>query len=540
MNNAISLQSARNNHLLAALPEEEYERLLPSMEHVRLSFGDVLHEPSEAITHVYFPHDAVISLVSAMESGASAELALVSSEGMVGLPIFLGRDAATNQAVVQIAGGATRVKAQVFRDEFCKSRLLRALLQRYTHALLTQTSQTAICNRLHHVEERFVQWLLLMHDRLGKDEFELTQEIICQMLGVRRASVTIAAVKLRRRGLIHYHRGHIRILDRAGLEAAACECYEIIKAEFDQLQIAPLMETLASVSTSTRGTSEHKQAVEERERALETLRDINSRLLIAGIREQEAREEAEEVNRAKEEFLATLSHELRTPLTAMLGWSRMLRASKKHDKNAIAKALEVIERNAETQQQLIESILDVSRITAGKLQLNARPLDLRPVIEEALDTVRPAADAKNVRLHFAPAADASLVSGDAPRLQQVLSNLLSNSIKFTPEKGSVRIILNRVGSHAQVKVIDTGKGIPAEFLPHVFDRFRQADATDSSAHGGLGLGLTIVRHLVELHGGTVEAASDGEDMGATFTVKLPLTAQAAREKSAAGSVLTHQ
>jgi signal transduction histidine kinase/CRP-like cAMP-binding protein len=540
MNNALSPQSARNNHLLAALSGEEYERLLPSMEHVRLSFGEVLREPGEASTHVYFPHDAVISLVSAMESGASAELAMVSSEGMIGLHVFLGSDAATNQAVVQVAGDATRVKAQVFRDEFCKSRLLRALLQRYTHVLLTQTSQTAVCNRLHRMEERFARWLLLIHDRLGKDEFKLTQEIICQMLGVRRASVSTAAVKLRRRGLIHYHRGHIRILDRAGLEATACECYEIIKAEFDRLQIAPLMEKVTSVNANSRNTSEHKRTVAERERALETLRDINSRLLIAGIREQEAREEAEEANRAKEEFLATLSHELRTPLTAMLGWSRMLRASKKQDKTTVAKALEVIERNAETQQQLIESMLDVSRITAGKLQLDTRALDLRPVIEEALDTVRPAADAKNVRLHFAPDADAVFVSGDAQRLQQVLSNLLSNSIKFTPEKGSVRITLERVNSLAQIKVSDSGRGIAAGFLPHVFDRFRQANATDSSTHGGLGLGLTIVRHLVELHGGTVEAASGGEGMGATFTVNLPLADQTVEEKIAAGSVLTHQ
>lgn len=258
MNGAISPQSPANNHLLAAPPKEEYEQLLPQMEHVRLAFGEILYAPGEAITHVYFPHDAIISLVSAMKSGASAELAIVSSEGMVGLPVYLGSDTATNEAVVQIAGRATRVKAQVFKDEFCKSRLLRILLRRYTHALFTHASQIAACNRLHHVEERFIQWLLLMNDRIGKDEFKFTHEIISQMLGVRRAGVSTCAAKLRQRGLISYHRGHIRILDRAGLEAAACECYEIIRTEFDRLQIAPLVEQAAGVNANARDTSEHK------------------------------------------------------------------------------------------------------------------------------------------------------------------------------------------------------------------------------------------------------------------------------------------
>lgn len=529
MNVPVSSKPSGNNSLLAALPREEYERLRSHMQYVELSFGNVLHKPGELITHVYFPHDAVVSLVSQMKNGASTEAALVSSEGVVGLPVFWGSDAAMMEAVVQIAGGATRIKAEVFKDEFCKSRLLRGLLHRYTQTLLTQTVQSTACNRLHHVQERFAKWLLLMSDRLQKDEFKLTHEIIAQMLGVRRAGLSTFASRLRELGLIEYKRGHIRIIDRAGLEAIACECYEIIKTAFDKLQIVLLTEIMASVNVSACNTFEEKHTPEQSERTLETLRDINSRLLIAGIREQEARDEAEEANRAKEEFLANVSHELRTPLSSMLGWSRMLRSGRL-DKLTAAKALETIERNVETQQLLIESILDLSRITAGKLRLDIRPLDLRPVIEAAVDTVRPVAEAKNIRLHAALDSETVFVSGDTRRLQQVFWNLLSNSIKFTPEKGSVEIILKRNDSHAQIRVIDSGRGVPAEFLPHVFDRFRQADDTASSPHDGLGLGLTIVRHLVELHDGAIEAASQGEGMGATFTVSLPLIGDDVKQK----------
>ena len=531
MNVSGPLERSGNNSLLAALPKEEYEPLLHHMQLVDLSFGEILHESGDSIRYVFFPHDAVISLVSQMKSGASAEAAMISSEGMVGLPVFWGSGEATMEAVVQIAGGATRIKAKVFKDEFCKSRLLRTLLHRYTQTLLTQTTQSTACNRLHHVQERFAKWLLLIHDRIQKNEFKLTHEIIAQMLGVRRAGVSTFALKLRRLGLIDYHRGHMRIVDRAGLEAIACECYEIIKTAFDQLQVVLLSEIMANENPGARNTFDEKQVRRERERTLETLRDINSRLLIAGIREQEAREEAEEANRAKEEFLANVSHELRTPLNAMLGWSKMLRAGEL-DKITAAKALETIERNVETQQQLIEEILDISRISAGKLQLDARRLDLRPVIEAAVDTVRPAADAKNIQLFSRFDPGPILISGDTRRVQQVFCNLLLNSIKFTTEKGRVEVILKQAVSHAQIEVIDSGIGISAEFLPHVFDRFRQADVKDSNTHGGLGLGLTIVRHLVELHNGTVEAVSEGEGRGATFRVNFPLAAEFVTAKMA--------
>ncbi|MDQ3650357.1 MAG: PAS domain S-box protein [Acidobacteriota bacterium] len=238
-------------------------------------------------------------------------------------------------------------------------------------------------------------------------------------------------------------------------------------------------------------------------------------------RELEARQQADEANRLKDEFLATLSHELRTPLTAILGWSRLLRTGGL-DQEMAARALEIIERNARTQNQLINDILDVSRIITGKLRLDVRAVELLNVIESATDTLRPAAEAKSIRLHLLLDPSADMVSGDPDRLQQVVWNLISNAIKFTPKGGRVQVRLERINSHVEVTVSDTGQGIAPEFLPHVFDRFRQADATTTRTHGGLGLGLAIVRQLVELHGGTVIADSKGEGQGATFAFTLPV------------------
>ncbi|HEX5733236.1 MAG TPA: ATP-binding protein [Blastocatellia bacterium] len=233
--------------------------------------------------------------------------------------------------------------------------------------------------------------------------------------------------------------------------------------------------------------------------------------------------ETQEASRLKDDFLATVSHELRTPLNAILGWSRMLRTNR-FDAETASQALETIERNARAQAQLIEDLLDVSRIITGKLRLDIRPVEPVAVINAAIDAIRPAADAKQVRIETVLDPWAGIVSGDPDRLQQVLWNLLSNAIKFTPKDGSVQIRLERVNSHIEITVSDTGQGIAPEFLPFVFDRFRQADSALTRAHGGLGLGLAIVRHLVEMHGGTVHAESEGEDRGATFTVTLPLRA----------------
>jgi signal transduction histidine kinase/ActR/RegA family two-component response regulator len=232
-------------------------------------------------------------------------------------------------------------------------------------------------------------------------------------------------------------------------------------------------------------------------------------------------EEASAANRAKDEFLATLSHELRTPLTAMLGWARLLRARRLDDETS-ARALGSLERNTKLLTQLIDDLLDVSRITSGKLQLDPRPLDLVVVIDGALDAARAAAEAKRVTLATRLDPSAGPVWGDAARLQQVVWNLLSNAVKFTPAGGRVDVALTRAGDEAHVIVADTGRGIAPAFLPHIFDRFRQAETGSTRRHGGLGLGLAIARELVEMQGGVIRATSEGEGRGAVFTVALPL------------------
>jgi signal transduction histidine kinase/ActR/RegA family two-component response regulator len=235
---------------------------------------------------------------------------------------------------------------------------------------------------------------------------------------------------------------------------------------------------------------------------------------------QRALAAAETASRARDEFLATVSHELRTPLTSIIGWIQLLRMER--DEASLSEGLDTIDRNARAQGRLIEDILDFSRINAGKLNLNVRSLDLNDVIDAAIDIVRPAADAKGVRIERVLDSEAGHVSGDADRLQQVAWNLLSNAVKFTPRGGKVLIRLERITSHCELTISDTGMGISSNFLPYVFDRFSQADSSSTRAHAGLGLGLGIVRHLVELHGGTVQAFSRGEGQGATFAVRLPL------------------
>lgn len=242
------------------------------------------------------------------------------------------------------------------------------------------------------------------------------------------------------------------------------------------------------------------------------------------IREHAARAEAEEANRVKDEFLATVSHELRTPLTAILGWSTLLR-NDVLDEAASARALDVIDRNAKTQAQLIEDLLDLSRIITGKLHLDVSPIGLGEIINATIETLRPAADAKNIPIQLNLDPDVGLVSGDPNRLQQVVANLVTNAIKFTPEGGRVKVKLERANSDALITVTDTGAGISADFLSYVFDRFRQADSTSTKKYNGLGLGLAIVRKIVEMHGGTVLAESRGEGQGASFTLKIPLLPQ---------------
>ena len=263
------------------------------------------------------------------------------------------------------------------------------------------------------------------------------------------------------------------------------------------------------------------------------IREVNERLVVATVHAQTMAEDAEQANRLKDEFLATVSHELRTPLNAVLGWARMLETMQLPPDLA-KRGIATIARNASALAHIIDDLLDVSRTIAGNFHLEVQPVDLVAVTHAALDVVRPLAVTKNVQLAFSPGLSSiEAVPGDADRLEQVIWNLLANAVKFTPDGGRVDVFVEPSNDHMEVRVVDTGQGISPEFLPHVFDRFRQADGATTRRHTGLGLGLAIVRQLVELHGGTVHAASEGEGRGSTFTVRLPISAGEANVGQAA-------
>jgi PAS domain S-box-containing protein len=289
------------------------------------------------------------------------------------------------------------------------------------------------------------------------------------------------------------------------------------------LTVSPIRDAtgrIVGASKIARDITERRRLEEER------------KLLLA--RAQQARAEAEAVNRAKDIFLATVSHELRTPLNAVFGWARLLQTTEM-DEAGRARAVAAIVRGASAQAQLIEDLLDLSRIVTGRMRLNFEPVDLSSVVEAALDTVRPAADGKGIELIATLDPHAGPIAGAPDRLQQVVWNLLMNSVKFTPRGGRVDVSVTRDDQNAQITVADTGEGIAAEVLPYVFDRFRQEDSSSTRAHAGLGLGLALVRHLVELHGGSVRADSPGKGRGATFTVTLPLAGPGSRALARAES-----
>jgi signal transduction histidine kinase/DNA-binding NarL/FixJ family response regulator len=371
------------------------------------------------------------------------------------------------------------------------------------------------------VVERALKYLVITRRALrlnDSDELLRTQgktsDLVHSFLGAPILSVTGA-------------RGWVYLLNKLNADEFS-EADERLVATL-ATQVAVAYENAVLYSDAQRHASELQLEITERKQA----EGERAQLLI---REQEARAEAEQANRTKDEFLATLSHELRTPLSAILGWSHLVRTGKL-DEPQMSRAFETIERNARSQSQLIDDLLDVSRIITGKLQIEARPVDLCAVIEAASDAVRPALEAKEIQFDTTLDAEACFVRGDANRLQQIFWNLFSNAIKFTPEKGRVRVDIRRDGQQVQIAVTDSGIGITSEFLPYIFDRFRQADGSTTRVHGGLGLGLSIVKHLVQLHEGSVEVKSEGRDKGATFTVTLPMAtadeAAAALEKEAA-------
>ncbi len=264
-----------------------------------------------------------------------------------------------------------------------------------------------------------------------------------------------------------------------------------------------------------------REQIESIRKAEALARELKAQLEIALEGERSARAEAEHANRMKDDFLSTLSHELRTPLNAIFGWTQILKESR-GNLDLLTEGIKVIDRNVRLQTQLIEDLLDVSRIISGKVRLDVQDVDLPPIVMTAIDSVLPAAAAKGIHLEQVIDPLAGSVSGDPGRLQQVLWNLLTNAVKFTPKDGTVHVLVERVNSHVEISIADTGEGIDADFLPHLFERFSQADGSAKRRHGGLGIGLAVVKNLVELHGGSVSATSPGIGQGSTFTVHIPV------------------
>jgi PAS domain S-box-containing protein len=310
----------------------------------------------------------------------------------------------------------------------------------------------------------------------------------------------------------------------------ALDHYETVRVRKDgtPIDISLTVSPIRNASGTIVGASKIARDISDRKRA-----DAERSMLLA--REQSARSDAERATRTKDEFLATLSHELRTPLTAIVGWVRMLRQGGLDDAST-GRALEVVDRNTAALKRLVEDILDISSITMGQFRIETAPVDLAGVVEQATDSVRHAALAKDITLNVTRDPVMRPVVGDAGRLQQVVWNLLSNAVKFTPAGGRIDVTLAQTGSYAEIRVRDTGQGIAPEFVPRLFDRFSQQDASTTRQHGGLGMGLAIVRHLVELHGGVVRAESAGPDQGATFIVRLPQALARVSTPDAASSI----
>jgi PAS domain S-box-containing protein len=403
------------------------------------------------------------------------------------------------------------------KDPSSKETLLNAAVLHWMHGLAAQGIFTTDS------ELNVVEWNHWMEEHTGKRAEDVIGQNLLDLIP-----------ELRERRLDRHYKwaleGQVSVLSQALHRYLIAMPAVSGDHDHNQMQqavrISPLTHEDAVIGTLT--IIEDVTERVSREAELQNQIEERSRLLSS---EKLARTEAERANRLKDEFLATVSHELRNPLNAILGWSHMLRLGKLTEANA-ERAVETIYRNAKSQAQLVADLLDVSRIISGKLRLDVRTVDLISIINSAIDSIRPAADAKGIRLQAMLDPAAGPISGDADRLQQIVWNLLTNAVKFTPKGGRIQVKLSRVDSHVEIEVSDSGVGISKDFLPHVFDRFRQADASTTRIHGGLGLGLSIVHQLVDLHGGSVSVFSEGEGTGATFTINLPFVGVVSNHKEA--------
>ena len=407
------------------------------------------------------------------------------------------------------------------KETSSKETLLNAAVLHWMHDLAAQGIITTDS------ELNVVEWNHWMEAHTGKRASEVIGENLLALFP-----------ELRQRRLDRNYKwaleGQVRVLSQAlhgyliGMPAVSGEhgCAQMQQA----VRISPLSHDGKVIGTLTIIEDVTERVAREAE--LQAQLEDRSRLLS---NEKLARNEAERANRLKDEFLATISHELRNPLNAIMGWAHMMRVGSLTPAN-MERAVETIYRNAKSQTQLVADLLDVSRIISGKLRLDVRTVDLLSIVNAAIDSIRPAAEAKTIRLQTLLDPAAGPISGDADRLQQIVWNLLTNAVKFTPKGGRIQVKVQRVDSHVEIVVSDTGVGINKEFLPYVFDRFRQADASTTRIHGGLGLGLSIVHQLVDLHGGAVSVSSEGEGKGATFTISLPFVGVTSNETEAAEPV----
>jgi signal transduction histidine kinase len=504
------------NRLLRLLGESACAQMESALT-VQLEARDVLEEPGTPALYVYFPQTAVISLISRIADGASVEVGLIGCEGMVGVAGMLGTIEGATSAVVQVRGTAVRVPTASIKALRLADASVRQALDRYVEARFVQAAQAVACSRLHPLQSRLARWLLGIHDRVAGNEFVISQESIADLLGVHRPTVSVALQRLQDEGAIARRGRAIVVADRPRLETLACECHRLLTDEFERL-LSPggtNPEALAATVAPTSVSIESEPAA-----ALAAMREIAGRLLLVSIREQEAREQADEANRAKDDFLAMVSHELRNPLNAILGWCAILQPQEG------SRGLDVIAQNARAQLELVERLLDAARVTSATLAVHLRPIALPEVVQDVLDTVKPSADERHVSMHLTMGDDVPPLAADADRLRQVLLNVLTNSLKFTDTGGSIDVRVGAANGQAQVRVQDTGRGIEAAMLPHVFERFRQGSAADGAGRRGLGLGLTIARAIVELHGGTITIDSPGLNQGTTCTIDLPFEATA--------------
>ena len=405
-----------------------------------------------------------------------------------------------------------------------KEKLLNAAVLHWMHDLAAQGIVTTDS------ELKVVEWNHWMEEHTGKRARDV----------IGRSLLDLFPELVERRLDRHYKwalEGQVRVLSQALHSHLIAMPAVSGEHGFEQMQqavrVSPLSHEGRVIGTLTIIEDVTERVAREAE--LQAQLEDRSRLLS---NEKMARNDAERANRLKDEFLATISHELRNPLNAIMGWAHMMRQGQLSPAN-VDRAVETIYRNAKSQSQLVADLLDVSRIISGKLRLDVRTVDLIYIVNAAIDSIRPAADAKSIRLQTKLDPAAGPISGDADRLQQIVWNLLTNAVKFTPKGGRIEINLQCVDSHVEIVISDSGIGISKDFLPHVFDRFRQADASTTRIHGGLGLGLSIVHQLVDLHGGTISVQSEGENKGATFTISLPFVGVVNNQEEAEPAHSTH-